>query len=448
MEIILEKKDNVNAELKVNILESDYSPSYKKKLKEYAKKVQLKGFRPGLVPIALVEKMHGKSFLVEEINTIVSDAINNYIKENKLSIIGDPIPEEKSMQAINWDANKDFNLVYTLGLTPNFNLELSEKVQITSYKISYTDKILKETTENLRKQFSVYEDTTISSEDDIIYADAKDENGKEYKAIIPQYRVSESEKASFIGLELGQTIIKDVRASYADDATIAHIFAIDKKESPFLNGNITYTITRISQQKLAEINQEFYAKVFKGATIENHEEFENKLKENIEKSYQMESRNALFNDIYDYYTQNTKIELPSEFLKNWLYYKNNGKFTFDQIDSQYKSFEIGFIWDLIKTKVAVENKLTVEADEIMERATFMVLSQFGISASSLDEEMKKMILSMADNFVKKDNGKEYRKIFEQLHTEKVINLISSKIKLKEENIDIEKFTEIQKSYSK
>lgn len=445
MNLILEKKDAVNATLKINIVESDYSPNYKARLKEYGKKVQLKGFREGMVPLSLVEKMHGKTILVEQINTLISYSINEYLKDNKLEILGDPLPDEKSVQAIDWENQKDFQFEYQLGLAPQFSIELSDKIKIVNYKISYTDKILKETTENLRKQFGKYEDAEISIEDDIIYADATDENGKSYKAIIPQYRVSEAEKANFIGLTLGQTFTKNVRETYDDDATIAHIFAIDKKEAPFLNGNITYTITKISQQKLAEINEEFYAKVFRGQVIVNFADFEAKLAENIDKSYEMEARNALFNEIFDFFTANTAMELPKEFLKKWLLYSNQGKISMAQIEAEFDKFEAGLKWDLIKNKIALSNDIKIDKAEVMDRAMQVVLSQVGIAPTALDENMKNVLMSMTDNYVKKDNGKEYKRLFEQVFTEKVINFIASKIKLVEEKVDIEKFTLIQKT---
>ncbi|TAF78017.1 MAG: trigger factor [Bacteroidetes bacterium] len=444
MEITLEKKDKVNAALKINLVETDYKPIYAEKLKEYGKKVQLKGFRPGKVPSSLVEKMYGKSILVEEINGIVSKSINDYLKDNKVDILGDPMPEEKAMASINWDTQKDFNFVYNLGLAPEFTYDLSEKTQITNYKITFTDKILKETLENLRKQFGTYADGESSDVEDIIYADVKDEAGKEYKAIIPQYRVAEVEKSNFVGLKIGQTFSKDARTVMLDDATIAHILGIDKKEAEFVNGNLTFTITRISKQALADYNEEFYAKVFRGVEIKSYEEFESKVKENIESSYKNEAKNALFNEIFDTYTQSLKIELPTDFLKNWLFISNEGKISKEDIEKEYIGFETGLKWDLLKNKIAKDFSLNVEHADVMVRANEMVKSQFGMMGNNLDEEMEKLIASWAENFVKKDNGKEYRRIFDSLFTEKVIDTIASKVKLKEEKVDIDKFVEIQK----
>ncbi len=445
MDIHLEKKDNVNASLIINITEIDYSPNYKKKLKEYGKKVQLKGFRAGMVPASLIEKMHGKTILVDEINSLVANGLNNYIKDNKLDILTDPIPEEKSIQSINWDTQKEFKFVYQIGLTPQFDIALSEKIKLVNYKISYTDKILKETTQNLRKQFGTYEDATISDVDDIIYADAIDQNGKEYKAIIPQYRVSEQEKNNFIGLAQGQQFTKDVRATYVDDATIAHIFAIDKKEAAFLNGNITYTITKISHQKLAEINEEFYAKVFRGQEIASFEDFEKKLAENIDKSYEMEARNELFNTFFDYFVNNTTLELPHEFLKQHVYFSNNGKIPKETIENEYPKYEAGLKWDLIKNKIGLSNNIKIDNDEVMNKAMGIVVSQFGLSPYSLTDDMKKILVPMTEEFVKKDEGKEYRRIFDAVFNEKVVDCIASKITLLEEKVDIEKFNEILKS---
>lgn len=439
MEITLEKKDKVNASLRIHVKEADYKPTYTSKIKEYGKKVQMKGFRPGHVPMALVEKLYGKNILVEEINGMISTSINTYLKDNQLEILGDPMPEPKEMASIDWDSQKDFNFTYNLGLSPEFTFEISDKISIDTFQITFSESILKETVENLQRQFGIHVDTEVSAAEDIIYAEAKDADGKIYKCILPEFRIQESEKAKFIGVNLGDVVVADIRKVCEDDASVAYVLGVDKKESPSIFGNIEFKIERISHPTLAELNEEFYTKVFRGVEVKTYEEFESKVKENIMKSYEIEGKNALYSDIFDYFTIYTKIDFPVDFLKNWLWVVNQGKITKEQIESEYASFELTLKWDLIKNKIAKEFDIKIEHADVLEKAKIMVRSQFGMSDAQPDEAMDKLITDWAENMLKKDNGKDYKRYFEEVYSEKVLDLIASKIKLTSKTIDMETF---------
>ncbi len=445
MEITFEKKDKVNAALKVLLHEADYKPKYNSKLREYSKKVQLKGFRTGHVPANIIEKMYGKSILVEEINCIVSDTVSGYLKDNNVEILGDPLPDAKDMALIDWDAQKDFHFTYNLGLAPEFEIELSDKVAIETYKITFSNAVIKETIDNLRKQFGTYTDTGIVENEDIIYAEGVDAHGKTYKAIIPEYRIEEASRNLFFGAKLGDKIIADVRTAFADDAAIAHVLGIDKKEAPFVNGTISFEINRISHPSLGELNEEFYGKVFRGVTINTYEEFEAKIKENVASNYEIESKNGLYGDVFDYYIKNTKIELPKDFLKNWLFTMNEGKISKEDIELQFPGVESSLKWDLIRNKIAKEAYINVDHLEVVDKAKKLVQSQFGLADGQVDGEMAKLVDQFADNVLKRDNGKEYRRFYDEAFFEKVMNHIISKVKLKEKAIDVEEYKKLKES---
>lgn len=445
MEITLEKKDKVNASLKVRLKEDDYKTKYTTKLKEYGKKVQLKGFRPGHVPAGLVEKMYGKSILVDEINSIVSESINGYLKDNQVEILGDPMPNAKDMASIDWDNQKEFDFTYNLGLSPEFSLELSDKVVLEKFVINATDKSVKETIENLRKQFGTYTDTEVIESEDMIYADATDAAGKTYKAILPEYRIDEKAKKQFLGAKKGDIIVADIRTVLTEEAAIAHVLGVDKKDTASISGEFSFNITRISHPSNAELAEEFYGKVFRGAEIKTYEDFEAKVKENVSRNYEIESKNALFSDVFEYFTKNTKIELPEDFLKDWLYVINEGKISKEEIATQFPSFESSLKWDLIKNFVAKQADIKVEHEEVLAKAKNLVAAQFGLADSQLDGEMAKLVDQFANNVLQRDNGKEYRRFFEEAFGEKVLEYIISKIKLKEKSVDPEEFRKMRDS---
>ncbi|MFN0049780.1 MAG: trigger factor [Cytophagales bacterium] len=445
MEITLEKKDKVNAALRIRLEEVDYKSTYNTKIKEYGKKVQMKGFRAGHVPVGLIEKMYGKNILVEEINTLVSKTVNNYIKENNVEILGDPMPDAKDMAAINWDTQKDFDFTYNLGLAPDFNLDISEKVILEQYKITFKDSVVKETIDNLRKQFGVHTDGEVVELEDIIYANANDENAKLYNAIIPEYRIEEPSRNRFLGAKKGDKIEANVRSAFADDAAIAHVLGIDKKEAPFVSGNFSFEITRISHPTNADLNTEFYTKVFRGTEIATFEEFEAKIRENVATNYAIEAKNTLYSDVFDYFTKNTHIELPETFLKEWLFIVNEGKIAKDEINTQFGGFESTLKWDLIKNKISKEANIHVDNEEVVAKAKNLVQAQFGLADGQVDGEMAKLVNQFADNVLKRDNGKEYRRFYEEAFGEKVLDHIISKVKLKEKAIDVEEYKKIREA---
>jgi trigger factor len=444
MEITLEKKDKVNASLKIQLSEADYKPKYNNKLKEISKKAQIKGFRPGHVPTSVIEKMYGKSILIEEVSGIISENINSYIKENSLEILGDPIPSQNEFSSIDWDKQKDFNFTYNLGLVPEFKIDFDANHGLVRYNITINDSVVKETIENLRKQYGNYTDSEVVTDQDIIYADAKEiSNGKDYKCILPEFRIVESQRKLFTGAKVGDTIQADIRTILGDDASVAYVLGVDKKEASFISGDFTFTITRISHSTPADLNEEFYTKIFRGADIKTYEDFEQKVKENIIKNYEMEALNALYYDVFKYIVAATTIELPVEFLKSWLLMIDKGKISKEEIESQFGDFEKGLKWDLIKNKIAKENGIKVENEEILKRAQGYVLSQFGIADTNLDGEMGKMIEQITDNMLKKDNGKEYKRFFDELYTNKVLDTIISKMTFTEKSIDIEEFRKLR-----
>jgi len=443
MEVTLEKIDKVNAALKVRLHEADYKPKYDSKIKEYGKKVQLKGFRVGHVPASIIEKMYGKGILVDEINTLVSNTVSNYLKENNVEILGDPLPDAKDMALIDWDKQKDFDFTYTLGLAPEFDLDLSDKVSIENYKITFTDAAVKETVDNLRKQYGSYIDTEVVESDDFIYAHATDDHGKTYEAVIPEYRIEKAALNLFLGANNGAKISVDVRFAFAEDAAIAHVLGIDKTAATLVNGTINFEIFRISHPVIGELNEEFYGKVFRGATIASYEEFESKIRHDIAVNYDMEAKNNLYESTFQYLTKHTKIELPEAFLKEWLFATNEGKVSKEDIEKEFVGVESNLKWDLIKNKIAKEADIIVSHEEVMAKAKKIVQSQFGLADSQLDGEMAKLVDQFADNVVKKDNGKEYRRFYEDSFAEKVLAYSISKIKLNEKIIDAEEYKKMK-----
>ncbi|MCU0428603.1 MAG: trigger factor [Cytophagaceae bacterium] len=438
MEILLEKKDSTNARLKVNLKEADYQPKIKEKLKEYGKKANMKGFRPGKVPASLISKMYGKSILVDEINNLLYESVNKYIKDNSLDIVGDPMPVSDEGKNIDWDNQKDFEFSYELGLVPEFAVEISDKVSVTQYSIKADEKVVEETITNLRNQYGEMQDAEAVSEGDYVKGDLK-EKDSDFKAdtLVPMNRVSAKEAPKFLGKKVGDTIEFVINEAFEDPAYIRYVTGLDEEKSAEKVGKtFQFTITNIRHAHQAELNQEFFDKIFGKDQVSTLEEFKTKLAETVSENYVRESTNKLETDIIDRLTGATDIDLPKDFLKKWLK-ATNEKVTDEVLEKEFDLYVKELKWTLIKNKIAKSDDVKIEYEEVMDKTRQMFMAQFGMS--TVAEEMKETMDKVADNYLKDQNGKNYMRMLESVFNDKVLNLIRTKITIQTKEVSVEEF---------
>ena len=263
MEINLEKKDINNASLKVSIVEKDYEEKVNEKLRDYSKKANIKGFRPGKVPLGVVKQMVGKNLIADEVYTLLTENINSYIKENDIAIIGDPLPSEDDKRLdIDWGNQKEYSFTYDLGLIPEFSYDVSSKVKVQSYKIEIDDKANQEASDNLQKQYGDMQKPEEVSEDDFISGDlvSEDESFNKF-TILPLSKISTKSLKKFIGAKVGDKVTFDIRKAFKKEIShIAYATGMTKEDAEKAKGDYTITITEISRSKKAQLNQEFLIK--------------------------------------------------------------------------------------------------------------------------------------------------------------------------------------------
>ena len=443
MEIVLEKKSTTDAKLKVNLKEADYQPKIKEKLKEYGKKVTLKGFRAGKVPASLIDKMYGKSILVDEINNLLYESVNAYIKENKLAIVGDPMPDAEKTNGIDWENQKDFEFVYDLGLVPEFSYELSDKVVLPKYIITVEDKVIAETLENLRKQYGKMVDGESITEEDFVKGQLKEVNGSyDKETSIPMNRVSKKQLPKFLGKKVGDKIEFVIEETFEEPNYIEYVTGLKKEEAEQTKGKFEFTVVNIRQSELAAIDQDFFDKIFGKGAITTEAEFNEKLTDTIKENYNRESEALLINDIRENFISKTNIELPIEFIKRWLLTSNQGKVTQEQIDKEFDGYLGELKWTLIKNKIAEANDVKVEHEEVLNKVREMMLQQFGMN--SIPEGMEETFDKIVDNYLKEGNGKNYMKMFEEAYNAKAVDIIRNKIKIVEKNVNVDEFKKAAK----
>ncbi|MGK7395258.1 MAG: trigger factor [Candidatus Cyclobacteriaceae bacterium M3_2C_046] len=439
MDITLDKNSATEASIKIKLSEDDYKPSVQKKLKEYSKKANIKGFRPGKVPVSLMNKMYGKSVLVEELNHILTHSLNDYINENNLKLLGDPIPKEEKAGEIDFDTQKEFEFEYEVGLADEFSYQFPENLDY--YEIEVDEKQIEETLENIRNQHAKTENPEISEAGDYLNGDLNQVNGDiERSTAISIDEVVESERAKFIGMKVNDEIVFDIRKTFEKDSVIAMLLDKPEAEIKDYEGEYSFKINLINRRIPAEINQEFFDGIFGPDQVKTEAELRDKIEENIKESYKQESEYLLQKTIKDKLVADTEIELPNKFLKKWLL-KTDQKLTAEEVDKEYENFKKDMKWNLIKNKIAEENDIKVEHEEINERAKALIANYFqqsGLSAQQMGDQLD----AFAQNYLQAENGKNYMNLQEQLKNEKVISHVREKVSLNEKKVDMEEFKKL------
>jgi trigger factor len=443
MEVLLEKNSPTLASLKVKLSKDDYQPKVDKTIKDYSKRVNLKGFRPGKVPSHVIQRMYGKSILVDEVNNLLSNAVSSYIRENKLQVVGDPIPDREQAESVNWDNPSDFEFSYNLGVATDFDVNLSELPAVKRYSINVDDAEQAKTIESLRERFAETTHPETSELGDILYGELKQESSAfTTRTAIPTKQLNDESLSKFVGVKKDDTITFDIQTTFKDEAAIAHVTGKKKEETAELSGDFTLVVEDVTRSVPSELNQEFFDKVFGPGQVESEEQFNEKLLEIIKGNYERETEALLRRDIEQALLDNIAIELPGDFLKNWLEKTNEGKFTREQIEEQFGDFQKSLKLSLIKNKIADTQGVKVEYPEILEFTRNMVKGQFGIYGD--DESMKETIDRVAQGYLADKERDNYTSVFNQVFDNKVLDLIRNQVSTDEQTVEVSEFEKLAK----
>ena len=439
MDISLDRQDSNEAQIKIKLKEADYQPQVTQKIKEYSKKAQLKGFRPGKVPMGLVKKMYGKSILVEEINQILSTSINKYIKDNDLKILGDPLPDTEQTRAIDWDNQRDFEFAYDVGLVDDFKYDLSKKKKVTSYTIKIDEKMVDEEVENIRRNYGDRVHPDQSAAEDILSGElvhASSETTNNTTLLIDQ--VEKKEQKKFIALKGGDKVSFDLKKAFKEPGYQARLIGKSLEELEGLKDTmVEFTLEEISRIEPANLDQEFFDKLFGKDNVKSEEELREKIKGFMTENFSRETEGLLIQNIRDSIVSSTKIALPEKFLKRWLLYSNQGKITEDDVEKEYPRYADEMKWNLIMNKIAEDNELKVENEEVVNKAKEMIRAQ--LSSSGLGDQMEDQLDVFADNYLKGEEGQNYLQVFNQVRTDKILDFIRDNLNIAKKEVNLEQF---------
>jgi trigger factor len=447
MNITKENIDDLNALLKVEIKKADYEENVEKVLKDYRKKANIKGFRPGMVPIGLVKKMYGKAVQLDEINKLVSESIHKYLHDEKIEILGDPLPKDNDQEMINFDTKEDFSFTFELGLTPQFEIKLSKKNKVNYYQIEVDEKMKTDYIGNYTRRFGEFKKSEKSGEKDMLKGNIiqlgekniilEDGLKAENTTISIDIMKDEKIKKHFIGRKIDDEIDFDLRKALPNDFEIAGILNKKKDEVGDVNGNFRFTIKEINRFEPAEIGQKLFNKVYGEGVITSEDEFMKKVEEEIVNNLKRESDYKVMLDVKKLTIEKTDFSLPEDFLKKWLL-KVNEKTTEEQIEKEFESFRSDLKWQLIRNKVAKENEIKISEEELQKEAeniTRFQFQQYGLYYAT-DEQ----IGNYAKEMLKRED--EAKRIAEKILEEKAIEKLKEVVKLEDKRITAEDFNKL------
>jgi len=317
MNITRENVDALNAVVKVDIAKEDYSDKVEKILLDYRKTANIPGFRKGHVPMGMVKKQYGKAVLVDEVNKLLQDALNKYLTEEKLDVLGQPLP--KAQDEIDWDADK-FSFEFELGLAPEFEVEIKGKEAITQYNIVADDKMIDEQIERIQKQYGkLIPQDVVDADSEITgtYTNEEKDVNNTVTLTLDKFK-GEATAKQFVGAKAGDVIVLQTKGLFEDDHDLMHALKLRHDEVHGLDIEVSFTITEVNQRELAELDQELFDKLFGEGEVKSVSEVRAKIKEDAEKQFVQQADQKLLNDVTEYLVENTKFDLPAEFLTKWM----------------------------------------------------------------------------------------------------------------------------------
>jgi trigger factor len=448
MNITQDKIDNLNSVLTVKITPEDYKERVEKAIKAQAKKAKLPGFRPGMVPAGHIKKMYGKNILVDEINNILNDTLSNYISENKIEVLGQPLPKVDDSKEFNWDFTDDFEFVYELGIAPEFELNFSSKDKLTYYQVKVDKDTLASRIKNLRKSYGKMSNPDVSADDDVIYADLNQiaadgsvfEGGISNTASVRLDQVENAKiKKSLIGLKKDDEVVLDIQKAFGSNETIiAKLLNISEEDAKDLKSNFKLSVKNINRLEEGDLNQEFFDKIFGENIVATEAEFEQKIREELEGMMVQNADQRLQGDLLQFGLDKVKLSLPDEFLKRWLK-ATNEKLSEEELNNGYDDFARNLRWTLIENKIIKDNKLEIKYDDVFAAAKNRLDGQFRMySPQPLSEEQ---LGQYTAQFLQ--NKENANRIFEEVKAQHVFDYLKGVITLDKKDIDYDKFLELK-----
>lgn len=450
MNISLENIDELNGIIRLSIEPADYEAKVEESLKNYRKQVNIPGFRPGKVPAGMVKKMYGKQAIAEEVNKALSTSLMTYIREEKLNILGEPLPNEELQPKIDWDNDTTFDFVFDIGIAPEVSVKLDKRSKYPFYTIAVSDAMIDQQVEQYTTQFGENKDVEVIGEKDVARGsfvqlneegNAKEDGISTEMSMISVDVIKDEEiKKSIVGLKIGEDVTFDINKAYPSESEIAYILNIEKEEAANVTGNFKFSVKEVSQFVAAEVNEDLFKKIYGDDTaILDVETFRNSISEEIKKALVSSSDYKFGVDAKAILMKKLNISVPEEFMKRWLI-ATNENITAEDIEKEFDMFIEDMKWQLIRDQIAKDNEVKVENEELVAAAKDMARMQFrqygmmNVEDEHLEGFAKQMLAQEQDR----------NRLYAQKMEEKIMEVIKGKVSVDEKEVSREEFEEMLK----
>ncbi len=446
MKIKQSKPKKMIATLTVEVSESDYIEKVIEVLKKYRRDAVVPGFRKGKTPMSIIEKQYKKSIIADEVNKILQDNLYSHITDNKIRVLGSPLPI--SDPDIDWENNIDFVFEYEIGLAPDFEVNITTKDKLTYYNIKADNKLVDGYCNDIAKRYGKMSNPSISIDGDLVYCSINQldvngtlmDNGISNDATVSMDVIKDKkQKEKFIGLKSGDKLILDVMKVFTNHSDLAAMLKINHDQLHNLSSDsFEFTVQRINRLAPAEFDKNLFDKVYGEGVVKELKEFKQKITDEAEQSFVVESDRMLKNDVVLYLVEKIKLDLPDEFLKKWLVKTSDKPLTIEQVETDYPQYAKSLKWQLIENKILEKNKIKVNNEDLLDFTNSLVrkqMQQYG--QSSTDD---KQIIDISENILK--NEEERKKISNQLFDEKTLSIYKESFKLNQKSISYDDFVKL------
>jgi trigger factor len=440
MNVTKNQVDDLNMTVSIALEKNDWAELRKKKLNEYRRKAEIRGFRRGMAPMSLIEKVHGGQALAEVINTLVTDELNKFIEDNKLNVLGEPLPSEQADKN-DWDNPDTFTFSFDLGLAPEVNITVTAEDKIPYYNVTVTEKALNDHRQGLLKQFGQLESAEVSKADDFVIADFVAGEQKVEGAYVALRSITDEKiKKTFVGLKKDDVKKVDIVKTFTNEADRAAMFHVKKEELETLPAKWEMTVKDIKTFVEAPLTQATFDQIFGKGTCKDEAAFNAKVKERLQSEYAQESDYRFMIDAKEYLINKAALQLPDAFMKRWIKSANEDKFTMEQIEAEYDLFAKDFRWNMIRGKIMKDNDLKVAKEDVMKQAMSMASYQFAMYGMQNvpEEHLTKYAEQMLGDRQQAD------RIIEKVEDDIALSWVRKTATIEKKKISLEKMRELTK----
>ncbi len=447
MNVVREDIDALNAVLKVQVKPEDYQAKVEETLKNHRKKVNMPGFRAGMVPMGLIQKQYGSSVLAEELNRVVNASLQSYLSENNVEILGNPIPKEDHEVEGDFKNPADFTFAYDIGLAPIVDVKLNSKSKYDYLKVKVDDKLVEKQIEDLRRRYGKLTTSDKVADSDLVMAqfvelnddDSIKEGGILHSSTVSMEFVSNDKvKKDLKGKEVGyKTIVNPADVSRGGKDTAA-MLGVKEEELGGLSDKFQLMITEIKGMELAELNEELFDKLFGPGSVKNEEDMRKRVVSDLGGMFINDSDRMLTQTIYTDLLEKTNVELPDAFLKRWIKISNDKEVTTEQIEADYENYSKSLKWQLIQGNIFKANDIKLENEEVIEFTKGLLVNnyvQYGMPAPE-DGELTKSAMEVLQN------REEANRVYEMLAERKLTQFFKETVSLKDKEVSYDEFVEL------